>query len=62
MKIFEKTYSDINISNVFEDIEKAFNCDYNDKIEKVEKICPKDEYGFLKAKWKITITFDGINQ
>lgn len=59
MKIFEKEYSDEELYDVSRDVIEAFDSDYNEKIKEIEKICPKDEYGFSDAIWKVTITYEG---
>ena len=62
MKVFEKEYSDEELYDVSRDVMEAFDSNYNDKIKEIEKIYPKDEYGFSDAIWKVTITCKNKNE
>lgn len=51
MNIFRKEYSDESLYDLGQDVEEAINPEYNDLITKI----PKDEHGFMKGSFQVTI-------
>ena len=51
MKIFEKTYSSEELSDLGRDIGECFDCRLNPLVNSI----PKDEYGFDKGNYVVSV-------
>lgn len=51
--IFEQTYSDESLVDLGRDVQEAVDGDYNEFL----KFLPKDEHGFRKGTFRVTISW-----